>query len=96
MLTRAAQGEAPLSRDLAAPMIEAQEAHSQAQARLAVLSAREVLELVALGARNGSIAQSLAISELRSSATSRISSATSHTVAGAFYRATQEQAAVTA
>jgi DNA-binding NarL/FixJ family response regulator len=61
-------GEAPLSRDLAAAMIEAlhgQEAHSQVQAQLAVLSAREreVLELVALGARNSSIAESLSISE---------------------------------
>ena len=62
------QGEAPLSRDLAAAMIEAlhgQDAHSEVQARLAVLSAREreVLELVARGARNADIAQSLSISE---------------------------------
>jgi polysaccharide biosynthesis transport protein len=61
-------GEAPLSRDLAAAQIEAlhgQEAHSQVQARLAVLSAREreVLELVALAARISSIAESLSISE---------------------------------
>jgi len=62
------RGEAPLSRDLAAAMIEAlhgHDAHSRVQLRLAGLSAREreVLELVALGARNSSIAGSLAISE---------------------------------
>jgi two-component system nitrate/nitrite response regulator NarL len=62
------QGEAPLSRDLAAAMIEAlhsEEAHSEVQARLAVLSAREreVLELVALGMRNARIAELLSISE---------------------------------
>ena len=62
------RGEAPLSRDLAGAMIEAlhrQEAHSQLEARLALLSAREreVLELVASGTRNYSIAESLSISE---------------------------------
>jgi DNA-binding NarL/FixJ family response regulator len=62
------QGEAPLSRDLAALMIEAlhrHDARTQVQARLAVLSAREreVLELVARGTRNGAIGETLAISE---------------------------------
>jgi two-component system nitrate/nitrite response regulator NarL len=61
-------GEAPLSRDLAGALIEAmhgQEAYSQVVAQLSVLSPREreVLELVALGARNSSIAESLSISE---------------------------------
>lgn len=45
--------------------LHSDEAHSEMRARLAVLSAREreVLELVALGARNGGIAESLSISE---------------------------------
>ena len=62
------RGEAPLSRALARAMIEAlhaQKADSELEARLALLSAREreVLELVACGARNSSIAESLSISE---------------------------------
>lgn len=99
-------GEAPLSRHLAAALIEAmhgQEAHSQAQARLAVLSAREreVLELVALGARNSSIAESLSISEFTvkrhvQNILGKLGVA-SRTAAGAVYRAglDEESAAVT-
>jgi two-component system nitrate/nitrite response regulator NarL len=61
-------GEAPLSRDLATLMIEALhalEAQTTARERAAVLSAREreVLDLVARGARNRDIASSLFISE---------------------------------
>jgi DNA-binding NarL/FixJ family response regulator len=89
-------GEAALARDLAAALIEAmhgQEAHSRLQARLAVLSAREreVLELVALGARNSSIADSLSISEFTvkrhvQNILGKLGVA-SRTAAGAIYRA---------
>jgi len=99
------QGEAPLSRDLAAAMIEAlhgQEAHSQVQARLAVLSAREreVLELVALGARNASIAESLSISEFTvkrhvQNILGKLGVA-SRSAAGAIYRSALDESAVTA
>ena len=101
------RGEAPLSRDLAAAMIEAlhsHETHSQVQARLAVLSAREleVLELVALGARNSSIAESLSISEFTvkrhvQNILGKLGVA-SRTAAGAIYRAAldEELTAVTA
>jgi len=101
------QGEAPLSRDLAAAMIDAlhgQEAHSQLQASLAALSAREreVLELVALGARNSSIAETLSISEFTvkrhvQNILGKLGVA-SRTAAGAIYRAAfeEEQKAVPA
>jgi len=99
------QGEAPLSRDLAAAMIEAmhgQEAQSQVQARLAMLSAREreVLELVALGARNASIAESLSISEFTvkrhvQNILGKLGVA-SRTAAGAIYRAAFDESAVPA
>lgn len=67
-LRKLPSGEAPLARDLAGAMIDAlhaQDAHSRVRERLTVLSAREreVLALVALGARNNGIAQSLSISE---------------------------------
>ncbi len=63
-----AQGEAPLSRDLASLMIDAlhgMDERAYARERAAVLSAREreVLELVAQGARNKQIAAALVISE---------------------------------
>lgn len=62
------KGEAPLSRDLAALMIEALhelDARARARERAAVLSARErqVLGMVAKGARNKQIAAALYISE---------------------------------
>ena len=62
------QGEAPLSRDLASLMIDALhglDEKTEARDRAAVLSAREreVLDLVAQGARNKQIAAALAISE---------------------------------
>jgi two-component system, NarL family, nitrate/nitrite response regulator NarP len=62
------EGEAPLSRDLATLMIDALhafEAQTSARERASVLSAREreVLDLVARGARNRDIAESLFISE---------------------------------
>jgi DNA-binding NarL/FixJ family response regulator len=62
------QGEAPLSRDLAWLMINALhglDARERARDRATVLSAREreVLDLVAQGARNKQIAASLVISE---------------------------------
>ena len=62
------QGEAPLSRDLASLMIDAlhgMDERAQARERADVLSPREreVLELVAQGARNKQIAASLVISE---------------------------------
>jgi DNA-binding NarL/FixJ family response regulator len=62
------EGEAPLSRDLATLMIDALHAHeaqTTARERAAVLSAREreVLDLVARGARNRDIAGALFISE---------------------------------
>ena len=94
------QGEAPLSRDLAGAMIEAmhgQEAQSQLQARLSALSAREreVLELVALGARNSSIAESLSISEFTvkrhvQNILGKLGVA-SRTAAGAIYRAAVDE-----
>lgn len=62
------QGEAPLSRDLASLMIDALhglDERSRARDRAAVLSAREreVLDLLAQGARNKQIAAVLVISE---------------------------------
>jgi DNA-binding NarL/FixJ family response regulator len=62
------QGEAPLSRDLASLMIDALhglDERTRARDRAAVLSLREreVLELVARGARNKQIASELTISE---------------------------------
>jgi DNA-binding NarL/FixJ family response regulator len=62
------QGEAPLSRDLATLMIDALhglDERTRARDRAAVLSPRErdVLDLVARGARNKQIAAALAISE---------------------------------
>jgi two-component system nitrate/nitrite response regulator NarL len=67
-LRGAVQGEAPLSRDLASLMIDALhglDAQAQARDRATVLSSREreVLDLVAQGARNKQIAASLVISE---------------------------------
>jgi DNA-binding NarL/FixJ family response regulator len=61
-------GEAPLSRDLATLMIDAihgLEERDRTRERLSVLSLREreILEFVALGARNRQIAASLTISE---------------------------------
>ena len=61
-------GEAPLSRDMASLMIEAihaLEARSRAREQAAVLSEREreVLALIARGARNREIAEELSISE---------------------------------
>jgi two-component system, NarL family, nitrate/nitrite response regulator NarL len=63
-----AQGEAPLSRDLASLMIDALhgfDERTRARERAAVLSTREreVLGLIAQGARNKQIAASLVISE---------------------------------
>ena len=63
-----AQGEAPLSRDLATLMIDALhglDERSRARMRVDELSnrEREVLDLVAQGARNKQIAATLAISE---------------------------------
>jgi two-component system nitrate/nitrite response regulator NarL len=63
-----AQGEAPLSRDLASLMIDALhglEQRDRWRERLAVLSEREkeILEHVACGERNRQIAETLAISE---------------------------------
>ncbi|TMJ98188.1 MAG: response regulator transcription factor [Actinobacteria bacterium] len=62
------RGEAPLARDLASLMIEALhglEERDRARERASVLSAREreVLELVAQGARNKQVAAALEISE---------------------------------
>jgi two-component system nitrate/nitrite response regulator NarL len=62
------QGEAPLSRDLATLMIDAlhgQDERTRARERAAVLSSRErqVLDLLAEGARNKQIATLLTISE---------------------------------
>ncbi len=62
------QGEAPLSRDLATLMIDAlhgQDERTRARERAAVLSSRErqVLDLLAEGARNKQIAALLTISE---------------------------------
>jgi DNA-binding NarL/FixJ family response regulator len=62
------QGEAPLSRDLATLMIDAlhgQDERTHARERAAVLSSRErqVLDLLAEGARNKQIAALLTISE---------------------------------
>lgn len=67
-LRRVTHGEAPLARDIAALMIEAmhgQEQRASAQRRFAGLSGRErqVLGLVAQGAKNRDIADDLAISE---------------------------------
>ena len=67
-LRGAVQGEAPLSRDLASLMIDALhglDARARARDRATVLSSREreVLDLVAQGARNKQIAASLVISE---------------------------------
>ena len=63
-----AQGEAPLSRDLASLMIDALhglDERTRARERVSVLSAREreVLEFVAQGQRNKQIAHELTISE---------------------------------
>ena len=97
------QGEAPLSRDLAAAMIKAlhrQQARSQVQARLAVLSPREreVLELVAFGAQNSSVAESFSISEFTvkrhvQDILGKLGVA-SRTAAGAIYRAAPEETQV--
>ena len=62
------QGEAPLSRDLASLMIDAlhgSEERVRARDRAGILSSREreVLDLVAQGARNKQIASMLTISE---------------------------------
>jgi two-component system nitrate/nitrite response regulator NarL len=62
------RGEAPLSRDLTRLMIDAihhAEQRDHSRERLAVLSAREreILQHVALGARNRQIAHALTISE---------------------------------
>jgi DNA-binding NarL/FixJ family response regulator len=62
------QGEAPLSRDLASMMIDAlhgMDERTRARDRAAALSLREreVLDLIAHGARNKQIAASLVISE---------------------------------
>jgi DNA-binding NarL/FixJ family response regulator len=62
------QGEAPLSRDLATLMIDALhglDERTRARERAGVLSAREreVLDLIAQGARNKQIATALVISE---------------------------------
>jgi DNA-binding NarL/FixJ family response regulator len=62
------QGEAPISRDLASLMIDALhglDQRTRARDRAAVLSAREreVLDLIARGARNKQIAAHLTISE---------------------------------
>lgn len=67
-LRGAVNGEAPLSRDMASLMIDAihaLEARSKAREQAAVLSEREreVLALVARGARNREIADELSISE---------------------------------
>jgi len=67
-LRGAVNGEAPLSRDMAALMIDAihtLEERSKARERAAVLSEREkeVLAFVARGARNREIAEELEISE---------------------------------
>lgn len=67
-LRGAVNGEAPLSRDLTSLMIEALhglDEQTRARERVGVLSSREreVLELVAQGARNKEIAATLAISE---------------------------------
>lgn len=67
-LRGAVNGEAPISRDLASLMIEALhglDEQTRARERVGVLSSREreVLELVARGARNKEIASTLAISE---------------------------------
>jgi two-component system nitrate/nitrite response regulator NarL len=67
-LRGAVQGEAPLSRDLASLMIAALhglDAQTRARDRATVLSTREreVLDLIAQGARNKQIAASLVISE---------------------------------
>jgi two-component system, NarL family, nitrate/nitrite response regulator NarL len=67
-LRGAVQGEAPLSRDLASLMISALhglDAQTRARDRATVLSSREreVLDLIAQGARNKQIATTLVISE---------------------------------
>jgi len=67
-LRGAMRGEAPLSRDLASLMIDALhglDERSQARDRASVLSTREreVLDLLAQGARNKQIAATLVISE---------------------------------
>ena len=67
-LRGAVQGEAPLSRDLASLMIDALhglDERTRARDRAGVLSSREreVLDLVAQGARNKQIASALTISE---------------------------------
>ena len=67
-LRGAMHGEAPLSRDLTKFMVDAihgSELRDQSRERLAALSVREreILEHVALGARNRQIADALTISE---------------------------------
>lgn len=62
------RGEAPLSRDLATLMIEAlhgydEQAHAREKAAILSAREREVLDLVAAGARNKQIAGALSISE---------------------------------
>jgi DNA-binding NarL/FixJ family response regulator len=93
-LRGAVNGEAPLSRDMASLMIDAihaLEARSKAREQAAVLSEREreVLALVARGARNREIADELSISEFTvkrhvQSILSKLG-VTSRRAAGAFY-----------
>ncbi len=95
-----AQGEAPLSRDLAQLMIDALhglDERERARERASHLSAREreVLVMVSRGARNREIAEVLTISEFTvkrhvQNILHKLGLA-SRTAAGAFYRSTFEQ-----